>query len=131
MPNLYDEVPYDGAAQVLSHPNRLAAMARLFGVNAAPPERCRVLDIGCAAGENLIPMAESLPGREGVRKGIRDLEGIRLPALHEAVVVHQCPERAHSRLHPTCGVVELGSLLEVKARHEIAQHEPGQDQCRP
>ncbi|MEO6397238.1 MAG: class I SAM-dependent methyltransferase [Tepidiformaceae bacterium] len=64
MPNPYDEVPYDGAAQVLSHPNRLAAMARLFGVDAAPPERCRVLDIGCAAGENLIPMAESLPRSE-------------------------------------------------------------------
>lgn len=64
MSNPYDDVPYDGAAQVLSHPNRLAAMARLFGLNPAPPERCRVLDIGCAGGENLIPMAESLPGSE-------------------------------------------------------------------
>lgn len=66
MSNPYDEVPYDGAAQVLSHPNRLASMARLFGLQPAPPERCRVLDIGCAAGENLIPMAESLPGSEFV-----------------------------------------------------------------
>lgn len=66
MSNPYDEVPYDGAAQVLSHPNRLASMAELFGLTPAPPERCRVLDIGCAAGENLIPMAESLPGSEFV-----------------------------------------------------------------
>ncbi len=64
MSNPYDEVPYDGAAQVLSHVNRLASMAHLFGLDPAPPENCRVLDIGCAAGENLIPMAESLPGSE-------------------------------------------------------------------
>ena len=66
MSNPYDEVPYDGAAQVLSHANRLASMALLFGLHPAPPENCRVLDIGCAAGENLIPMAESLPGSEFV-----------------------------------------------------------------
>lgn len=66
MSNPYDEVPYDGAAQVLSHPNRLASMAHLFGLDPAPPGHCRVLDIGCAAGENLIPMAESLPGSEFV-----------------------------------------------------------------
>ena len=66
MSNPYDEVPYDGAAQVLSHANRLASMAHLFGLDPAPPDRCRVLDIGCAAGENLIPMAESLPGSEFV-----------------------------------------------------------------
>ena len=66
MSNPYDEVPYDGAAQVLSHVNRLASMAHLFGLDPAPPDRCRVLDIGCAAGENLIPMAESLPGSEFV-----------------------------------------------------------------
>jgi methyltransferase-like protein/SAM-dependent methyltransferase len=44
-----------------SHPNRLNVVATLFGMTPAPVERCRVLELGCASGGNLLPMAESLP----------------------------------------------------------------------
>lgn len=44
-----------------SHPDRLAAVARLFGMSAVPVDRCRVLELGCSAGGNLIPMAERHP----------------------------------------------------------------------
>ena len=33
----YDEVPYESHCYVLTHPARLGAMARLFGVAAAGP----------------------------------------------------------------------------------------------
>ncbi len=44
-----------------THPDRLAALARLFGVASPDVETCRVLELGCACGDNLIPMALSLP----------------------------------------------------------------------
>lgn len=45
----------------MTHPDRLATLATLLGVETAPVERCRVLELGCASGGNLIPMAYSLP----------------------------------------------------------------------
>ena len=46
----YDETPYPSGAFPQTHPNRLAAMARLFGVPAADPAKARVLELGCADG---------------------------------------------------------------------------------
>lgn len=39
-------------------------MAALHGVTAAPPERCRLLEVACSEGANLIPMAYALPESE-------------------------------------------------------------------
>src|SRR5947207_11043 len=58
--NPYDEVLYPGHPFAQTHPDRLATMARLFGMNPAPVERCRVLELGCGDGGNLIPMAYTL-----------------------------------------------------------------------
>ena len=58
----YDELPYPSHAFAETHPDHLAALARLYGLTPPPVERCRVLELGCAAGGNLIPMALSLPG---------------------------------------------------------------------
>ncbi len=58
----YDQVSYQTFPRRQTHPNRLAAVARLFGVEAAPVDQCRVLELGCGAGGNLIPMAFHLPG---------------------------------------------------------------------
>ena len=57
----YDQVPYPTKPVRLTHPARLAVAAHLFGLPYAPPERCRVLEIGCGDGANLIPMAVALP----------------------------------------------------------------------
>jgi cyclopropane fatty-acyl-phospholipid synthase-like methyltransferase/methyltransferase-like protein len=57
----YDEFPYLSLAFARSHPDRLATIARLHGLRPAPVGECRVLEIGCAAGGNLIPMAAALP----------------------------------------------------------------------
>lgn len=58
----YDQVPYEGYAVAESHPDRLAIIAALFGLSPAPADDCRVLELGAAAGGNLIPMAFNLPG---------------------------------------------------------------------
>jgi SAM-dependent methyltransferase len=61
-PTAYDAVSYPGSAFSQTHPDRLATIAALYGLPAAPPERCRVLELGCGNGSNLIPMAYVLPG---------------------------------------------------------------------
>lgn len=64
--NSYDEVPYESYSYAQTHPSRLATIATLFGMTPPPVERCRVLELGCASGGNLIPMAEMLPGSQFV-----------------------------------------------------------------
>jgi len=61
-PSLYDEVPYPGRAFAQTHPDRLATMATLYGLDPAPPSSCRMLELGCGDGGNLLPMALGLPG---------------------------------------------------------------------
>jgi methyltransferase-like protein/SAM-dependent methyltransferase len=57
----YDDVPYPNLSHVQSHPDSLATLATLLGLSPAPVATCRVLEIGCATGGNLIPMAQGLP----------------------------------------------------------------------
>ncbi|HQQ77723.1 MAG TPA: class I SAM-dependent methyltransferase [Thermoanaerobaculia bacterium] len=61
-PTAYDAVSYPGSPFSQTHPDRLATIAALYGLKAAPPGSCRVLELGCGNGANLIPMAYGLPG---------------------------------------------------------------------
>jgi SAM-dependent methyltransferase len=62
----YDDVPYESNPLWVTHPDHLAAVATLAGMRPAPVERCRVLELGCASGGNLIPMAIGIPDGEFV-----------------------------------------------------------------
>jgi len=75
LPNPYDQVPYPGLSYTPTHPDRLATIAILMGMNPAPVEHCRVLELGCAVGGNLVPMAYGLPGSEflGVDYSLRQV----------------------------------------------------------
>lgn len=64
VPNVFDEVAYPAYAFANTHPDQLAVMAALHGFAAAPPGNCRVLEIGCNEGANLVPMAFAMPGSE-------------------------------------------------------------------
>ncbi len=64
VPNSYDWLPYPSLSYVQTHPDRLATVATLMGMDPAPVGRCRVMELGCAGGWNLIPMAYALPGSE-------------------------------------------------------------------
>src|SRR5579875_368864 len=61
MANPFDEVPYPGFPFPESHPDRLATIATLFGMTPPLLESCRILELGCGDGSNLIPMAFGLP----------------------------------------------------------------------
>jgi methyltransferase-like protein/2-polyprenyl-3-methyl-5-hydroxy-6-metoxy-1,4-benzoquinol methylase len=74
----YDLVPYPGHALAQAHPDRLATLATLFGMEPADVNRCRVLELGCGDGLNLTSVALSLPEAEclgidlapaGIQKG--------------------------------------------------------------
>ncbi len=60
----YDEVPYHSFSFPESHPDRMATVAHLFGLEAPPLNRCRVLELACASGGNIAPMAELYPNSE-------------------------------------------------------------------
>lgn len=57
----YDAVDYECSAYPASHPDRLATVATLLGVDPPALSTCRVLEIGCADGTNIIPIAATWP----------------------------------------------------------------------
>jgi SAM-dependent methyltransferase len=58
----YDTLPYASDPFPFTHPAQLGAVARLFALDAAPPAGARILELGCASGGNIIPLAARLPG---------------------------------------------------------------------
>jgi len=71
----YDTVPYASHPFPQSAVEHLEAIAFLFGLDAPPPARARVLELGCAAGGNLIPFAARHP--EGSALGL-DLSQVQV-----------------------------------------------------
>jgi len=57
----YEAVPYHSRPIEAAAPDVMAAMATLHGVTPVPVDRCRVLELGCAAGGNLIDLAFTQP----------------------------------------------------------------------
>lgn len=62
----YDELPYDSLPLPETQPDFLAAVAWLHGFEAPDPSRARILELGCAQGGNLIPLAWRWPGSDCV-----------------------------------------------------------------
>lgn len=100
--NKYDEIPYTSRAFTTTHPEHLAAMATLFGMNPPPLARARVLEIGCAAGGNILPVACANP--EGTfigidyskvqadqgAKAVKDLGLANAQILHQDILDFDC-----------------------------------------
>src|SRR4051794_543490 len=80
--NSYHDIPYQSYPYVQSSPDRLATIALLRGLKPRPPERCRFLELGCAAGGNIIPLALTLP--ESTFLGI-DLSAVQLAEGQEII----------------------------------------------
>ena len=59
--NYYDAVPYKSHPFPQSSVEHLEAIAFLFGLDMPAPRTARVLELGCAAGGNLIPFAARHP----------------------------------------------------------------------
>jgi len=83
--NAYDEVSYAGFPFPQTHPDRLATIATLLGIEPAPVESCRVLELGCGDGGNIVPMAYGLPGSRFVGIDLAALPISRGRAMAEAL----------------------------------------------
>lgn len=62
----YETMPYPSKFFLQTHPDRLAVTATLFGMNPPEIENCRVLELGCGNGSNLIAHGFNLPDAEFV-----------------------------------------------------------------
>ena len=60
----YNAIPYDSTPFADTHPGHLYALARLHGLQPTLPAQARVLELGCARGGNLIPLAFFYPSAE-------------------------------------------------------------------
>jgi SAM-dependent methyltransferase len=60
----YDQILYPGYPYPATHPDLLAAIGILSGMNPPAVGSCRVLEVGCGEGSNIIPMAIALPHAE-------------------------------------------------------------------
>ena len=83
----YDSIPYPSYAYASSSPDTLNAIARLLGMKPTNPKRARVLEIGCASGGNLLPLAcrypEAIftgidPSKVQINQAIEQLRALRL-----------------------------------------------------
>lgn len=77
----YDTIAYAAQSNALSHPRHLATVATLFGVPAPDVATCRVLEVGCSDGANLLPMAATLPHAQFIGC---DLSGSAIAAARSA-----------------------------------------------
>src|SRR5258705_7596626 len=57
----YNLLPYLSLPIAYTQPAHLAALAALFALDAPAAERARVLELGCASGGNIIPLAARFP----------------------------------------------------------------------
>jgi methyltransferase-like protein/protein-L-isoaspartate O-methyltransferase len=72
----YNTLPYESMPFAHTQPASLAALATLFGLTPPPVQNCRVLELGCASGGNIIPMAARFPNArfKGIDLALRHVE---------------------------------------------------------
>lgn len=63
---IYDDVPYPSFVFPQTSPDRLATLARVHGIDATDPAKCRMLELGCGDGTNLLALAYSMPNSQFV-----------------------------------------------------------------
>ncbi|HHL18318.1 MAG TPA: class I SAM-dependent methyltransferase, partial [Thiothrix sp.] len=62
----YNAIPYESLPISYTYVPFLAALGRLYGLETPDPSACRVLELGCAEGSNIVPMAYYFPNSEFV-----------------------------------------------------------------
>lgn len=78
----YDNRPYLSKAFSYTAPGHLRAAAHLYGIETVPLKQARVLELGCAAGGNLLPFALAYP--EATVVGV-DLSPVQVAQGQEVV----------------------------------------------
>lgn len=127
----YDAIPYPSYCYPSCDPARLCAIGNLFGLDVKKVTTANILEIGCASGGNILPLASRYPGAQflGVDMSIAQigvakttakelqLENIRFEAasildydftdqLYDYVIVHGIyswvPEVVRGRIFEIC-----------------------------
>jgi len=62
----YDAVPYDSHPFPQTAIEHLESLAFLFGLDTPAPAKARVLELGCAAGGNIVPFAIRHPSAQAI-----------------------------------------------------------------
>lgn len=72
----YNEILYPSYLASQCSPDQLAVMSRMKGLPAAPPNGCRMLELGCGNGASLLAYGYALPGSEfvGIDLAARPIE---------------------------------------------------------
>jgi len=86
--NSYDEFPYPSYPLPQTHPDHLATIATFLGMTPAATSGCyQVLELGCASGGNLIPLALAMPesrfvgvdlSAEQIGQGLKTIDALGL-----------------------------------------------------
>ncbi len=102
------DVFHPGQPTAQSHPDRLATIASLFGMQPAPIDRCRVLELGCGAGANLLPMAQRHPDSTfvGISGSLRQVQQARQSAQEHELGNVQFEELAPGRVGEQLGMFD-------------------------
>lgn len=81
-PTAYDQLRYPGKFYPQATPDRMATLAILYGLKPARVDNCRVLELGCGEGANLVALAYPLPNSrfEGVDLSTTSIERARAHA---------------------------------------------------
>jgi len=83
----YDSFNYESLPFPNSHPEKLASIANLFGIKSKAIQQAKVLELGCAAGGNIIPIASNYPecsitgidlSAEQIKQGQQQIEDLGL-----------------------------------------------------
>lgn len=94
----YDITQYESHPYAQSHPELMFTMGKLFGLNPTTFKKCRVLELGCAAGGNILPLACNYKESEFVGvdlsakqieqgiEQIRDLGLSNIQLLHKSIM---------------------------------------------
>jgi SAM-dependent methyltransferase len=72
--NSYDAVPYQSDPFPHSQPDRLCLIGRLFGGSPKAVDTARVLELGSAAGNNIIPLAYNFPNSSFLGVELSDVQ---------------------------------------------------------
>src|SRR5574338_996005 len=83
----YNAIPYHSYPFSHTHPTHLFTLATLFGLQPKAVEKARILELGCASGGNIIPLAMHFPNAECVgidlaekqiEEGLKHIEALNI-----------------------------------------------------
>ncbi len=120
--NTYNEVLYESSARFATHPDRLAAIARLFGMDPAPVDRCRYLEIGCGDGSNIVSMAYHLPGSQFVGVDLAEVPITTGERMRAALEIGNLTLRAAD----LCSIGEEWGTFDYIAAHGVYSWVPAE-----